>query len=232
MPGPTFRRGRRCPVLDRRARFTWVTVNRLRRRIRHPSGVIRAVGESWPPGGHAIEISGRRAHPTPYPSEQAERSGPDLLCARDLSAACGCVEVEEKLTKTRIGVSQLPLDVAEGPPPQLAPDHHDVRERAGLSVGVAVIETSRAVASQNPHSSPFNSLAPRSHPILAVEASPKGGERAESLLAGRGPAHGATDGRQVLAAGSRRGQRSVAIRPVGPGRLLSDRRPGAGRWSP
>src|ERR1700722_20698643 len=90
----------------------------------------RGLDQSWPPGGHAIEISGHRAHPTPYPSEQAERSGPDLLCARDLSAACACVEVEEKLTKTRIGVSQLPLDVAEGPPPQLAPDHHDVRERA------------------------------------------------------------------------------------------------------
>jgi hypothetical protein len=103
---------------------------------------------SWPPGGHAIEISGRRGHPATDPGEQAERSGPDLLCARELSAACAFVEVAEKLTKTRIGVSQLPPDVAQGPPPELAPDHHDVREGAGLSVGVAIIETSRAVASR------------------------------------------------------------------------------------
>jgi hypothetical protein len=142
---------------------------------------------SWPPGGHAIEISGRRAHPAPDPSEQAERSGPDLLCARDLSAACAFVEVQEKLSKTRIGLSQLPPDVAEGPPPELAPDHHDVRERAswrasprspelgrhittalsagakarrgaGQSVGVAVMETSRAVASRTRTPAPLTHL--------------------------------------------------------------------------
>ena len=102
-------------------------------------------------------------------------------------------------------------------------------EAAGLPVGVAVIEASRAVASRTRAPVPLTHLQPRSHLPPAVGASPKGGERAESLLAERGPVQGATDGQQGPAAGNRPGQRSAAIRPVGPGRLLSGRRPGAGR---
>ena len=89
--------------------------------VQHPSS---------PPSGRAQEIIRRRALPPSHPEDQSERPGPDLLRPGHFPAAGQLGEGEEKLIKARIGVSQVPCDVAEGTPPAQAQAHRDVRERA------------------------------------------------------------------------------------------------------
>jgi len=85
---------------------------------------------SSPPSGRAVGIIWGRELPPSQLGRQPERSGPDLLRSWHFLAPGQSGEGEEKRSKTRIAASQVPLYLAEGPPPAQAQVHRGVRGRA------------------------------------------------------------------------------------------------------